>query len=96
MKLVAVIYEAGIDDSMMELLQRLELPGWTKLEGAVGSGRKGLRLGTPIWPGTNNLLLAVLEEPQVQGLLEALETLKRGYLRPPALFAFVQPVETVW
>ncbi len=96
MKLVVVVYEAGVDDSVTDLLRRLELPGWTKLEGAVGFGRKGLRLGTAIWPGTNHLLLLVLEEPQVTRLLEALEALKREYLRPPAVFAFVQPVEAVW
>ncbi|MDR5709681.1 MAG: hypothetical protein QN172_06385 [Armatimonadota bacterium] len=96
MKLVVVIYEAGIDDSMMDLLHRLELPGWTKMEGAMGFGRKGLRLGSAIWPGTNNLLFLVLEEPQVRILLEALEALKREYLRPPALFAFVQSVEGIW
>ncbi len=96
MKLLVVVYEAGIDDSVTGLLERLNLPGWTKLEGGVGFGRKGPRLGTPIWPGTNNLLLLVLEEQEVHRVLEALEALKREYLRPPALFAFVQPVEAVW
>jgi hypothetical protein len=93
MKLVLVVYEAGMDDSVTELLRELELPGWTKLEGAVGFGRKGLRLGTPIWPGTNHVLFAALEDGQVPGFLRALEKLKEGYLRPPALQTFVLPVE---
>lgn len=93
MKLVLVVFEAGVDDSVMELVRRLELPGWTKLEGATGFGRKGLRLGTPIWPGTNHVLLAALEDEAVPDFLRALEGLKQGYLRPPALQAFVMPLE---
>ncbi len=96
MKLAVVVYEAGIEDSMAELLRRLELPGWTKLEGATGFGHKGPREGSPIWPGTNHVLLLVLEESVVSTFLEALENLKREYLRPPAIFAFVVPVEAVW
>ncbi len=93
MKLVVVVYEAGVDDSVMELLRQVELPGWTKLEGATGFGRKGLRLGTPIWPGTNHVLLVGLEDAAVQPFLQALDRLKEGYLRPPAIHSFVLPLE---
>ncbi|MER3455317.1 MAG: hypothetical protein C4304_00135 [candidate division GAL15 bacterium] len=93
MKLVLVVYEAGVDDSVTELLKQLALPGWTKLEGAVGFGRKGLRLGTPIWPGTNHVLFAALEEEAVAGFLQALDRLKQGYRKPPAIHTFVLPLE---
>jgi len=95
LKLAVVIYEAGIDDSMMDLLRRLGLPGWTKLEGATGFGHKGPREGSPIWPGTNHVLFLVLDEPTLLAFLDALELLKGEYLRPPAVFAFVVPVEAV-
>lgn len=95
MKLAVVVYEAGIDDSMMDLVRRLELPGWTKLEGAVGFGRKGPREGTPIWPGTNNVVFAVLEDAEIPRVLSAIQRLKEEYLRPPAVFAFVLPVDEV-
>lgn len=93
MKLVLVVFEAGVDDSVMELVRKLELPGWTKLEGATGFGGKGLRLGTPIWPGTNHVLFAALDDGAVEPFLKALDGLKQGYLRPPALQAFVLPLE---
>ncbi len=95
MKLVVVVYEAGVDDSVMELLRKLGLPGWTKLEGATGLGSKGLRLGSPIWPGTNNVLLTLVDEPRLDPFLNALENLKREYLKPPAIFAFVVPVDSI-
>lgn len=93
MKLVLVVFEAGVDDSVMELVRKLQLPGWTKLEGATGFGRKGLRLGTPIWPGTNHVLFTALDDGAVEPFLKALDELKRGYLRPPAIQAFVLPLE---
>ncbi len=93
MKLVLVVFEAGVDDSVMELVRKLQLPGWTKLEGATGFGRKGLRLGTPIWPGTNHVLFAALDDGAVEPFLKALDELKQGYLRPPAIQAFVLPLE---
>jgi hypothetical protein len=94
-KLVVVVYEAGVDDSVTELLGKLGVSGWTKLEGATGMGHKGLRLGTPIWPGTNNVLLVAMDEQGLLPFLDALEDLKREYRKPPAVFAFVVPVEAV-
>lgn len=93
MKLVTVVYEGGIDESVTALLSRLKLPGWTKLEGATGFGRKGLRLGTAIWPGTNTVLLILLPDDLVPSVLGSLEQLKREYVIPPALTAYVQSVE---
>jgi PII-like signaling protein len=64
MRLVTVIYEAGIDNTMMEAVTRMHLVGWTKLEGATGFGGKGLREGTAIWQGTNNLLFAAVQDAE--------------------------------
>ncbi len=92
MRLVIVVYEAAVEESIQHLLTRLNLAGWTKLEGATGFGRKGLREGTAIWPGTNNLLFVELSEGQLTPFLDALARLKRSYRRPPGVHAFVQAV----
>ena len=52
MKMVWVVYEAGIDED---------------LAGATGTGRKGHRFGTQIWPGTNDVLWIALPDEQVAG-----------------------------
>ncbi len=93
MKMVLVIYESGIDEDLQGVLAEARIEAYTKLTGATGTGAKGHRFGTPIWPGTNNLLWIALPDDQVTGLTRRLEDLKRSYLKPPALHIFVFPVE---
>lgn len=94
MKMVLVIYDSGIDEDLRGVLDEARIASYTKLTGATGTGRKGHRLGTQIWPGTNNLLWIGLPDGQVTGLVGQLHALKNSYLKPPALQVFVFPVET--
>ena len=93
MKMVLVIYESGIDEDLQGVLSEARIDAYTKLTGATGTGRKGHRFGTPIWPGTNNLVWTALPDDQVTGLIRRLDDLKQSYLKPPALQVFVFPVE---
>jgi len=93
MKMVLVFYDAGIDEDLRAVLDDARIDAYTKLIGATGAGRKGHRFGTPIWPGTNNLLWIALPDAQVSKLVMQLEALKKSSLKPPALQVFVFPVE---
>ncbi len=93
MKMVLVIYDSGIDEDLQGVLDEARIAAYTKSTGATGTGRQGHRFGTPIWPGTNNLLWIALPDEQVTGLIRRLEDLKRSYLKPPALQIFVLPVD---
>ncbi len=94
MKMMMVIYEGGIDEDLQGVLDEAQVAAYTKLTGATGTGRRGHRFGTAIWPGTNNLLWIGLPDDQVAGLARRLEDLKRSYMKPPALQVFVFPVES--
>ncbi len=93
MRMVMVVYDSGIDEDVAGVLQEVGILAYTKLTGAIGVGRKGQRFGTPIWPGTNNLLWVALAEGDVAGLIERLRVLKESYLQPPALQIFAFPVD---
>lgn len=93
MRMVLVIYEAGIEEDLTGVLEEARITAFTKQTGAVGTGRKGLRLGTQIWPGTNNLLWIALPDDRVQGVVQQLRALKESYVKPPALQIFALPVE---
>ena len=93
MKMVLIVYEAGIDEDLPGILSEAEVKAFTKLTGAVGTGRKGHRFGTQVWPGTNNLLWIALSEERVSGVVSRLHALKQSYVKPPALQVFVFPVE---
>lgn len=94
MKMLLIVYEAGIDEDLQGVIERLEIPAWTKLTGATGTGTHGHRFGTQVWPGTNNLLWIALPEERVAGIVAALDELKSSYLKSPALQVFVMPAET--
>ncbi len=95
MKMVWVVYEAGIDEDLAGALEGAGISGYTKLTAATGTGRKGHRFGTQIWPGTNNVLWIALPDEQVAGLVKRLHELKESYVKPPALQVFVFPIDVV-
>jgi hypothetical protein len=95
MKMLFVVYESGIDEDVQTVLRDAGVPGYTKLTGAVGTGHKGHRFGTQVWPGTNTLLWIVLPDEQIQPLVQRLRDLKASYAKPPALRLFVLPAEVV-
>lgn len=95
MKMVWVVYEAGIDEDLAGALEGAEIAGYTKLHGVTGTGRKGHRFGTQIWPGTNNVLWIALPDEQVAGVIQRLHSLKESYVKPPGLQVFVFPIDVV-
>lgn len=93
MKMLLVIYDAGIDEDLSGVLSEAGITAYTKQTGATGTGRQGRRFGTQIWPGTNNLLWLALPEGQIAGLIARLTRLKESYIKPPPLQVFTFPVE---
>ncbi len=93
MKMVFVVYEAGIDEDLRGVLDEAKIAAYTKLMNATGTGHKGHRFGTQIWPGTNNLLWIALPDGDVAELVKRLDDLKASYVKAPALQVFVSPVE---
>jgi len=91
MQMVFMVYEAGIDEDLRGVLEEARISGYTKLTGATGTGRKGHRFGTQIWPGANNLLWIALPDGEVEQLIKRLDDLKASYLKPPAMQIFVSP-----
>ena len=95
MKLLVVIYDSGIEESVNEILEELKLPGYTKLFGAHGFGGQGLKLGDVVWPGANNVLYAALEEDQISPLVERLRKLQTGFRLKPGVTILALPAEVL-
>jgi hypothetical protein len=93
MKQLTVIYDAGIDESLMELVEGLNLPGFTKLFDAHGLGGTGRRLNNPVFPGVNNLLLLLLPEEAVPTVTDALYRLQASYRLTPGMTLVIQDVQ---
>jgi hypothetical protein len=92
-KLLTVIYDAGFDDSIMELVEGLNLPGFTQLFGAHGAGGTGRKLNTPVFPGVNNLLLLLLPDEELRRVTDALYRLQASYRLKPGMTLIVQDAQ---
>lgn len=93
MKMLVVAYNQVLDAEVTEALAALGVTGYTKVPRALGAGSTGgPRLDDEVWPGTNGLLLAVLEPAAADAAFEAMRRLREAR-RGEGLKAFLLPVE---
>lgn len=93
MKLLTIIYDTGIEESMAELLDRLEVRGFTRFSELLGSGGRGPKQNNPIFPGTNNLLLVALPDDDVERVRRAIRRLQSSFRLKPGVTILCQDVE---
>lgn len=90
--MVWVVYDVDLEEEVMEALDRAGVGGYTLWERVLGRGsRSEPKLGTHAWPSWNRALMVALEDPDAEGLWEALRPLcerPQGGVR-----AFMWPVE---
>lgn len=93
MKLLTLIYDSSIEASMTELLDALEVQGMTKFVDIYGRGGRGPKMNTPVFPGTNNMLLIVLPPEEVPRIHRAVRRLQHSYRLKPGITMLLQDVE---
>ena len=70
MKMVMISYKVAIEEEITELLDELELTGYTKWVNVLGMGKtSGEHLDTHIWPGKNCALFLAVDEEKMRRLL---------------------------
>lgn len=90
MKAVFITYNQSISDEVQEILDELNIRGYTQWTDVKGQGsKKGEpHQGTHTWPALNNAHLTVIEDNKVTALLEKLKTLDSA-VEEEGLRAFV-------
>jgi len=95
MKMVILAYNIALDEEIMELMEGAVLDFYTKWTKVLGKGStSGSHLGTPVWPGFNNVLMVAAEDDKVPALLDGVRDLRRR-LGKEGIKAFVLPLEEV-
>jgi hypothetical protein len=96
MKFIWIFCNESISPEVMELLERLDVEGYTVWKHVLGSHR-GCRThwGDEVWPGTNWAILVVEEvEGRAWHLLEEIRKMKqRPEIKHAGMRAFVQNAE---
>ena len=93
MRLLFIVCEASVEGRVTEILGRTGAPGYTRFTGATGSGKCGIREGTPIWPGLNSMIMAGMPEAMVPEVLEGLNRLEEQRGGRLAVKVFSIPAE---
>ena len=93
MKLITLIYDSSIEESMRELLDGLEVRGVTWVYDVYGRGGRGPKMNTPVFPGTNNLAFIGLQDEEVTRVVRAIRRLQHSYRLKPGITILQQEVE---
>ena len=96
MKAVFIVYGQSLTESIEDLLNKLNIRGFTRWEEVHGRGGKNgePHYGTHAWPSKNGSLLTVVDDHEVEPLLQALRRLNEQ-AEQQGLNAFVWNIEGV-
>lgn len=93
MKMVMVIYNEAIDEEVMNALTSCCIESFTKWQRVLGKGKtSGPHLDSTVWPGENNVCMAVVDDGKVPLILAEIINLRKS-LGKEGIKAFVLPVE---
>jgi hypothetical protein len=92
-KLLTVIYDSSIEASMTELLDALRIPGITMIRDVFGRGGRGPKMNTPVFPGTNHLVLISIADEEVERVQRAIRRLQGSFRLKPGVTILCQDVE---
>jgi nitrogen regulatory protein PII len=95
MKMVMVVYNEAIDNEVMSALESCGVESFTKWQRVLGKGKlSSPHLDSTIWPGVNNVCMAVVDDKKISSILAQIRILRQS-LGKEGVKAFILPVEEV-
>lgn len=95
MKKITIVYNTALKDEIMDLMEQSGIKSYTRIENISGAGKSsGPHLGTNVWPGYNDLIMAVVDDSTKNIFMEKFKPLKASFLKE-GLKAFVENVEEI-
>lgn len=93
MKVVMICYNEAVDDEVMELLNDINVVGYTKWRKVLGRGQtSGPHMASHIWPKANNVLFTVLPEELAAEIFDGVRKIKSA-LGAEGIKAFMWEIE---
>ena len=91
--MLLIVYPRDLEETVLGAIRDAGIPGYTFAGGWHGAGHSGPVLGSSIWPGQNDVLLAAVTPEQTQTIVEAVRVVhdhRRAILPGTgmAIFAF--------
>ena len=94
MKAVFIIYGQSLTETIQQLLDKLNIRGFTRWDEVHGRGSNNgePHYGTHAWPSKNGSILAIIDEQKANELLDALRRINEK-AEQQGLNAFVWSIE---
>jgi hypothetical protein len=79
-KMVMISYNESIDEEVMDILDSQFIKRYTKWKNVKGSGVGGNKhLGTPIFPGENNVIMMEMSEERANNVIIKVKELRKKF-----------------
>ena len=78
MTLMIIVYSNAVDVEIVEILKK-DAGGYTKFTGVTGEGSGEPHLGTHVWPGQNNCIMAAIENKNEKSIVKEINLLKEKF-----------------
>lgn len=94
-ELLLIICETLLADRIIDILDDVQVPGFTRFGGVSGLGETGRHEGTSIWPGTNTIVLTAhpADDLTDEIISRIRQTVERDFKKRPGLKIFRLPAE---
>ena len=88
--ILLMVCETMFAERVVELLNEVQVPGYTRVGGVSGVGETGRHEGTAIWPGTNTVIFSALPDEGMADLImkKVEKVITEHYARRPGFAAF--------
>ncbi len=96
MKLVLLVFNQALEDEILNIFEKLNIRGYTKIDKVYGQGSNNgePHFGTHVWPEVNTMILTVIQDENVEKLLSEVKILNNRF-EDEGLHAFVLDVERI-
>ncbi len=94
MKAVMISYNQSITEEVEEILQSLDIRGYTRWQNVQGQGTQNgnPHLGSHVWPSLNSVILTVVENDKVEMILKKVDDINKE-AEEEGIRAFVWNIE---
>lgn len=95
MKMVLIVYNAAIEEEVMEALKEIGVENYTKWDKVLGKGPiSGSHFDSDVWPGVNSMLAIAVEDEKKDRIMAKVRELKsKESIAKEGIGAFVLPLE---
>lgn len=88
MNAMMALYDGDLKEEIFTLMELANIKNYTQFRGLNGSSAKGKKEGTVSWPGSNEILLLILDDQQKVEFQKIVKEYKQERTPAPGLLLF--------